>query len=128
MRILVVDDDSLCVTVALRFLRSAGHTSEGCADAESALQALRAQPWDAAILDYRMGPPDGLELAQSILQYWPTVKLIGTSAFGTPKTRAAFLKYGGVAFLDKPYRLENLLRVLELVEAVPRHVRIPSDR
>src|SRR4029077_11062814 len=61
-RILIVDDDS-DVRRMLRFvLQRSGHEIDEAEDGAEGLRKAVASAYDAAVVDYQMPPPDGLEL------------------------------------------------------------------
>jgi signal transduction histidine kinase/CheY-like chemotaxis protein len=70
-RALIVDDDAATCEALLRFVRSWGMQCETATDAPSALANVvrageRGEPYDVALIDYRMPQMDGFALARTI--------------------------------------------------------------
>ena len=80
MRVLIADDEALLREGLARLLTEAGFVITGlCADAESLLRMVDAQPPDVAIVDIRMPPghgSDGLIAAQDIRRRHPEVGVL----------------------------------------------------
>ena len=80
MRVLIADDEALLREGLARLLAEAGFVITGlCADAESLLRMVDAQPPDVAIVDIRMPPghgSDGLIAAQDIRRRHPAVGVL----------------------------------------------------
>ena len=80
MRILIADDEALLREGLARLLAEGGFVITGlCADAQSLLGMVDAQPPDVAIVDIRMPPghgSDGLIAAQEIRRRHPEVGVL----------------------------------------------------
>ena len=91
MRVVIADDEALLREGLARLLAEAGFVITGlCADAESLLRTVDAQPPDVAIVDIRMPPghgSDGLIAAQDIRRRHPAVGVLVLSRY-TTSTRA----------------------------------------
>ena len=72
-RILIVDDDDDAdVRRMLRFvLQRSGHEIEEAEDGSEGLRKAVAGTYDAAVVDYQMPPPDGLELLGQLRELQP---------------------------------------------------------
>ena len=112
--VLVVEDNAPLRRVALRQLRGLGYRVIEADGADAALRLLAEQPVDLVLTDVVMpGKLDGHGLAREALARWPGIKVLLTSGF--PETSAngdlgAFA--GSVRLLGKPYRLEELARMV----------------
>ena len=78
-----------------------------------------------AILDVQLlGPVDGIELAQQLLQLGP-LPIVFTSATDSLATLARMREVQHLAFLPKPYNLTSLRRVMEL--GIYGHISTPIE-
>jgi NtrC-family two-component system response regulator AlgB len=68
MRILIIDDEKNIRTTLKACLEGLGHEVAEAANADSALAAMRRQPFDAAFLDLRLGETSGLTCSRPS---WP---------------------------------------------------------
>ena len=53
-----------------------------------------------------------MALFKKVKRLRPKMPVMLMSAFGAPKLKAAASRLGAVAFLDKPFRIEKLLKLL----------------
>ncbi len=112
--ILVVDDELGIRALLSEILTDEGHTvevAENAADARAC--RLRMRP-DLVLLDIWMPDVDGITLlkewgAASLL----TMPVIMMSGHGTIDTAVEAIKFGALAFLEKPVTLQKLLRAVE---------------
>jgi FixJ family two-component response regulator len=111
--ITVVDDDEAIREALQSLLRSVGLRAEMFASAEDFWHAGQLQGTDCLIVDMRMPRMSGLELQQRLAAAHCPIPLIFITAHGDAKTRARALRAGAVAFLDKPFSDEVLLRAVQ---------------
>jgi FixJ family two-component response regulator len=100
--IAVVDDDAAIREAVQSLIRSVELRAEGFASAQDFLQSGHLPDTACLIVDVRMPCMSGLELQQQLI-----------TAHGDAATRARALSAGSVAFLDKPFSDEDLLRAVQ---------------
>ncbi|QRE74519.1 response regulator [Methylobacterium aquaticum] len=108
LRILLVESDSLVRASLVEALAELGHAVVQAASGEHAL-ALLAQDaaFDAMIADQAMPVMTGLQLAATVVERHPALRVILASPHGQlPAAARRFLQ------LDKPFRREDLAAVL----------------
>ncbi len=118
--ILVVDDELGIRALLSEILADEGHTielAENAAQARACRERLRP---DLVLLDIWMPDVDGITLlkewgATSML----TMPVIMMSGHGTIDTAVEAIKFGAMAFLEKPITLQKLLRAVEQGLAKP---------
>jgi FixJ family two-component response regulator len=111
--ITVVDDDEAIREALQSLLRSVGLRAEVFASAEDFWHAGPLQATDCLIVDVRMPRMSGLELQRRLAAAHCPIPLIFITAHGDAETRARALRAGAVAFLDKPFSDEVLLRAVQ---------------
>ncbi|HTP80953.1 MAG TPA: response regulator [Bacteroidota bacterium] len=108
-RILVVDDeDSLRLTTKMR-LQAAGFEVDDAADGEAALEKMKEQPFDVALLDIKMPKLDGIETLALILQTYPQTEVIMMTGFSDFASAVECLKAGAKDYLVKPIEATELI-------------------
>lgn len=122
LRTLIVDDESLARS-RLRTLLGDCKTTlisvEGeAANATQAIELLRRQPYDLALLDIHMPGADGLTLAQTLRGLPQPPAVIFVTAHAEHAVQAFELE--AVDYLTKPVRLERLQQALQKVERLLR--------
>jgi DNA-binding response OmpR family regulator len=108
MRVLLVEDDPLLGDGLRAGLRQQGFQADWVRDGEAAARELRAQPWDAAVLDLGLPRRDGLEvLADLRRDGFKLPVLVLTARDGVPD-RVRGLDGGADDYVVKPVDLEEL--------------------
>ncbi|MFQ5883063.1 MAG: response regulator [Candidatus Methylomirabilales bacterium] len=114
-RILLVDDDPEPLTTLIEALVFEGYRVTVARSGPEALARIATRSIDLVITDYRMSPMNGLELTRKIHCYAPRLPiLILTGELSTDLPTAARAA-GALAVLSKPFRLEDLLRLVSQI-------------
>jgi DNA-binding NtrC family response regulator len=121
--ILVVDDELGIRALLSEILTDEGHSVELAENAVQARACRERQRPDLVLLDIWMPDVDGITL----LKEWGTtaqltMPVVMMSGHGTIDTAVEAIKYGAMAFLEKPITLQKLLRAVEqgLAKPAPR--------
>lgn len=109
--ILFADDDPAMREMVSQVFGSAGYRIRLAENGNEALAELRRAEPAIAVLDYRMGSPDGLEVCRQIksnprLQHLPVLILTGESEI---ESRLAGFEAGADDYLGKPFDPRELL-------------------
>ncbi|HEY0437115.1 MAG TPA: sigma-54 dependent transcriptional regulator, partial [Phenylobacterium sp.] len=96
-------------------LSDEGYAVRTATDSESALAAVRARKPALLILDIWMagGGMDGLELLDIVKALDPDLPVIMISGHGNIETAVSSIKRGAYEFLEKPFKSDRLLLVVE---------------
>ncbi len=122
LRTLIVDDETLARSRMRTLLGDcktpAADVAGEAANATQAIELLRRQPYDLALLDIHMPGADGLTLAQTLrtLPHPPVVVFV--TAHAEHAVQAFELE--AVDYLTKPVRLERLQQALQKAERLLR--------
>jgi two-component system, NtrC family, response regulator AlgB len=112
-RVLVVDDErNIRATLAV-CLEGYGCSVRTAASADAALEALRAEPFDVAFVDLRLGAADGLELLPRMLAERPGLAVIVITAYATYDSAVRAVKLGATQYLPKPFTPEQIRLALD---------------
>ena len=127
-RILVVEDEESLSAMLKLNLEIEGYQVITVFDGKSALDKLRHQAFDLAILDVMIPEIDGFAVCQTIRLEGNKTPILFLSAKGTGKDRVEGLKLGGDDYLTKPFDLEELiLRVGKLIVRKDEGSRMLGD-
>lgn len=113
--ILVVDDEADIRELVAGILEDEGHSVRMASDSDAALAAIRARKPSLVVLDIWMqgGGLDGLELLDVVKQLDPDLPVVMISGHGTIETAVSALKKGAYDFLEKPFKSDRLIVVVE---------------
>ena len=111
VEILFADDDAAMRDMVGDVLRHAGYGVRVARDGATALELARARPPTLAVLDYRMGRPDGLEVCRTLksdprLSHIPVLIL---TAQNRVEDRIDGFDAGADDYLPKPFDARELL-------------------
>jgi len=113
--ILVVDDEADIRDQVGGILEDEGYAVRTAADSESALASLKARKPSLIVLDIWMqgGGMDGLELLDLVKTLDADLPIIMISGHGNIETAVSAIKRGAYDFLEKPFKSDRLLLVVE---------------
>ncbi|CAK0740146.1 hypothetical protein CVIRNUC_001228 [Coccomyxa viridis] len=116
LRVLVVDDDALCLKVVEHMLRRCNYIVETCVNGKEALKLLRDKDknFDLVLSDVYMPDMDGFRLLEQVgLEM--DIPVIMMSSNGETSVVLRGVTHGAVDFLIKPVRVEELRNVWQHV-------------
>jgi two-component system nitrogen regulation response regulator NtrX len=113
--ILVVDDEADIRDLVSGLLEDEGHAVRCASSAEEALAAVRARKPTLLVLDIWMqgGGMDGLELLDMVKALDDDLPVIMISGHGNIETAVSALKRGAYDFIEKPFKSDRLVVVVE---------------
>jgi two-component system, NtrC family, response regulator HydG len=113
-RILVVDDQPDMAEMLADDLSNRGYEAVATSSGRDALKKLKSERFDALVTDLRMPEIDGLALLRASHRLDPSRPVIVMTAHGTLDTAVEASGRGAYHYLTKPFRLEELVRLIEL--------------
>ncbi len=109
----VVDDDDALRDSLRWLLESAGYKVSAHSTAERFLLAYRPGMAGCLVLDVRMPGASGLELQQELMRRAATLPIIFVTGHGDVPMAVEAVKNGAFHFLEKPFKDEQLLRLID---------------
>src|SRR5271154_449568 len=113
--ILVVDDEGDIRDLISGILTDEGYETRVASDSETALAAVRARRPQLLILDIWLqgSKLDGIQVLDLIKREQPDLPVVMISGHGTIETAVASIKKGAYDFVEKPFKADRLLHVVE---------------
>jgi two-component system nitrogen regulation response regulator NtrX len=113
--ILIVDDEADIRAAISGILGDEGYETRVAHDSDTALAALAERRPSLMVLDVWLQGSrlDGIELLDEVKQRDPTLPVVVISGHGNIETAVAAIKRGAYDFLEKPFRAEQLLLVVQ---------------
>lgn len=109
MRLLLVEDDVMLASGIKLGLTGAGYAVDWVGSAERALEAIKTESFDAAIIDLGLPKMDGLELTQTLRKSGHSLPILILTARDALQDRVQGLDYGADDYMVKPFELPELL-------------------
>ena len=113
--ILVVDDEADIRILVSEILKDEGYACRVAGNTVDALAAVESRPPNLVILDIwlRGSDGDGLELLTLLKDRYPDLPVVMISGHGTIETAVAAIKMGAYDFVEKPFKSDRLLLMVE---------------
>jgi two-component system, NtrC family, response regulator GlrR len=112
-KILVVDDDRNLLELARMRLESANYEVATALAEEQAMDSIKEQAFDLAIVDLQLAKQDGISLMQQLHDVNPEIPVIILTAYGTIESAVEAMKKGAYGYLTKPFEARELLFQIE---------------
>lgn len=126
-RVVVCDDEMLIRLWLVEHLADANLRTEGTENAAELLAALRREPADLVLLDWRLPDGDGMDVLARVKAIDPSVPVMMMTAYGEIETAVAAVRAGAYHFLEKPIVLPELVLLIEKA-LESRQLRSEVDR
>jgi len=106
----VVDDDESIRRTTKLLIESFGYRAAVFESAESFLTSGERHETSGLIVDIHMPGINGLQLQRQLAAEGCSIPIIFVTAYGNEESRRQAMQAGAVAFLDKPFSDEQLLK------------------
>jgi len=110
--VLVVDDEKNIRLMIGKVLEGLGLGIELACNGDEALSLTSERNFDLILLDLRMPGTDGMEVLRRIRDASQTTKVAIITAHGNVDNAVEAMKLGAVDFIQKPFTVEELRRVV----------------
>jgi two-component system, NtrC family, nitrogen regulation response regulator NtrX len=113
--ILIVDDEADIRLLIAQILKDEGYEAREAVNSTEALNAIRARRPSLVVLDIWLqgSELDGLAVLDVIRDNHPSVPVVMISGHGTIETAVSAIKRGAYDFVEKPFKTDRLLLMIE---------------
>ena len=112
-KVLVIDDEAMVRKLLCQKLSQEGYRCEEAYCADAALEKLKADPADVAILDMKMPGKSGLELLLDMKKYYPDTAVMMATAINDVNTAIQCMREGAYDYICKPFNLSDVVLSVE---------------
>ncbi len=113
INVLVVDDEEPIRRLLKKELSRKGFVVETAADGHEALDRLKEQVFDVILLDIMMPGMDGIALMKKLHRDPASPVIIVLTGKATVETAVDAMKHGAYDYLAKPYKLDELVIIID---------------
>ena len=113
--ILIVDDEADIRSLISGVLMDEGYHTRAAADASAALEAVHSRRPSLVLLDIWLegSSLDGMQLLEILKTEYPNLPVIMISGHGTVEMAVSAIKQGAYDFIEKPFKSDRLLVLIE---------------
>jgi DNA-binding NtrC family response regulator len=111
-RVLVIDDDPSFLDPAAALLRHAGYDVRSAQTGPAALEIVRREPIELALLDIRLGAESGLDVLPQLKALRPEMSVIVITALGTIENAVEAMRRSADNFIEKPIDPPRFLAIV----------------
>ncbi len=113
-RILVIDDDPAVVDTLVTLLGEDGYGVSSAVTSDEGLKLFILSHPDLVLLDIALPGMNGIEMLKRIRSIAPTARVVMVSGVTDPARAREALELGALAWVDKPFDLAYLKRVVAM--------------
>jgi two-component system, OmpR family, response regulator VanR len=125
MRVLIVEDEPLMAEAIRDGLRLEAIAADIAGDGDTALELLRINAYDIAVLDRDVPGPSGDEIARRIVTSGSGMPILMLTAADRLDDKASGFELGADDYLTKPFALKELVLRLRALDRRRGHHRPP---
>lgn len=111
--VLIVDDLTSIHEMLEAVIQPIGFTSAFATDGNKALERYKAERFDIVLVDVQMKPMDGITLLRELKRLDPKSVVIIMTAYANTSNALEALKLGAFDFLQKPFKVDELISALK---------------
>jgi two-component system, NtrC family, nitrogen regulation response regulator NtrX len=113
--ILIVDDEADIRLLLAGILKDEGYETREAADSDAALETIRSRRPSLVLLDIWLqgSTLDGMQILDVVKRDHANVPVVMISGHGNVETAVAAIKRGAYDFIEKPFKSDRLLLVVE---------------
>ena len=112
-KVLIVDDDQTILKILSKVLQKKGYCVDTASTALKALNKIEAEPYNAALIDVRLGDANGLDLLNEIQGVAPRMVKIMLTGYPSEEDRTEAFVRGADEYLAKPVKSEKLIEIIQ---------------
>lgn len=117
LTVLIVEDDEANQVIAERLLNKIGITCDIANNGEEAIEILKANDYDFALMDINMPGPDGLDTGKWIREFSDShdrfMPIFALTSYSSEQHTEEIKNAGINEHLKKPFTLEQILPLLD---------------
>ncbi len=113
IKILVVDDDMIVRDSMGNWLLEEGYQVDTIDNGHDALEKIKTDTFDLAVVDIKMPGMDGIELLKLSKEIYPDFPILVMTAYASVDTAVQAMKDGAFDYIVKPFDPESVSQVIE---------------
>ncbi len=112
LRLLVIDDEPIVGKRLKQLFTKMGLGVETFTNPVPAMEAMERYPFDIVVTDLKMNGMNGMEVLKRVKDINPEAKVVIITGYAQLDTASEAFRRGVFDFIAKPFRLDELKRVI----------------
>ena len=108
-KILIVDDEEMLRSYLVSLFSKYGHTSEISKDGMEALEKIKKNSYDAAVIDIVMPHMDGITLTKELVKLYPDLPIMIMTGHAHEQSAKSAIAVGAREFIKKPFSIDEFI-------------------
>jgi DNA-binding NtrC family response regulator len=126
IEVMVLDDEPIVGERLKEFLEKKGMAVEMFVDSQAAVQRLDEKCFNVVVTDLKMKGPSGFDVLQAVKKHKLPTQVIIITGYRTFEAARGAEFIGAFGFVDKPFRLEDLGKMVKKAAKQSRKRRPPE--
>jgi DNA-binding NtrC family response regulator len=110
--LLIVDDEKVALRNLEHVMKKEGYEVTATQSGANALALLGKQTFDVVLTDLRMEKTDGMQILEKCRATCPDTEVILITGYATLESAVEAMKHGAFYYIAKPYRLDEVRKVV----------------
>jgi two-component system response regulator HydG len=111
-RLLIVDDEEIALRNLQHVMEKEGYQVTATQSGAAAVARLETQGFDVVLTDLRMEGVDGMDVLKKSRELQPDAEVIFITGYATAESAVQALKHGAFYYIAKPFRLDEVRKVV----------------
>jgi diguanylate cyclase (GGDEF)-like protein len=109
LKILIVDDKEMMSSFVVSLLSQHGHQCETAKNGIEALEKIKKNSFDAAVIDVVMPLMDGITLTKELLRLYPNLPVMIMTGHADDHSAESAIAAGAREFIKKPFSIDEFI-------------------
>jgi two-component system response regulator HydG len=110
--LLVVDDEEIALRNLQHVMEKEGYQVTATQSGAEAIQLMEGNRFDVVLTDLRMEGVDGMDVLRRSQELQPEAEVIFITGYATAESAVQALKHGAFYYIAKPFRLDDVRKVV----------------
>ncbi|MDO9007034.1 MAG: sigma-54 dependent transcriptional regulator [Thiobacillus sp.] len=111
-RLLIVDDEDIALSNLQHVMEKEGYQVTAVRSGAAAVALLEKHEFEVVLTDLRMEGVDGMDVLKASRERQPGAEVIFITGFATAESAVQALKHGAFYYIAKPFRLDEVRKVV----------------
>ncbi len=113
IRVLVVDDERITLRNLEHILKKEGYQVKTTSSGQNAIRLINREHFDVVLTDLKMDKVDGMQILKRTKEVDPDTEVIMITGYATVESAIEAMKYGAYHYLTKPFKIDEVRKVVK---------------